>query len=172
MPYGLMRDDAIAFSGTVNGNISRPFATRSKTAPVVIVSAASVLLAQAEAVERGWWTSAPKTAQQYYEDGVSASFAQWGASGAASYLSGAANYSTGAGGGTNIGNSSAFPSIVGADANTTTSLQRIQLQRYLASFGDGIQAWAEWRRTGVPNLKPTAYGTNDPKEIPRRYIIL
>jgi Starch-binding associating with outer membrane len=170
MPYGLTRDNAIAFSGTVNGNISRPFANRSKTASVVIVSAASVLLAQAEAVERGWWAAAPKTAQQYYEDGVTASFDQWAVSGAATYLAGAASFSTGAGGGSNIGASTAFPSIVGADANTTTALQRIQLQRYLASFGDGIQAWAEWRRTGVPNLKPTAYGTNSPKEIPRRFI--
>jgi Starch-binding associating with outer membrane len=169
MPYGLSRADAVAFSSTVSGNISRPFANRSKNADVVIVSAASVLLAQAEAVERGWFAAAPKTAQQYYEEGVNESFTQWGVSGAATYLAGAANYSTGAGGG-NIGASAAFPSIVGSDANTTTALQRIQLQRYLASFGDGIQAWAEWKRTGVPNLKPTVYGTNNPKQIPRRFI--
>jgi len=170
MPYGLTREKAIAFSASVNGNLSRPFAGVSKTASVVIVSAASVLLAQAEAVERGWWSTAPKTAKQYYEDGVAASFDQWGVSGATAYLAGTANFNSGVGGGSNIGASSAFPAIIGADALTTTSLQRIQLQRYLSSFGDGIQAWAEWRRTGVPNLKPTDFGTNSPKEIPRRFI--
>lgn len=171
MPYGLTRDNAIKFSASVSGSISSPFAARSKTADVVIVSAASVLLAQAEAVQMGWWTTAPKSVQQYYEDGITESFSQWGVSGAATYIANSnVNFATGSGGGTNIGYLATFPSIVGADASTITPLKRIQLQRYLASFGDGIQAWAEWRRTGVPNLKPTAYGTNSPLEIPRRFI--
>lgn len=171
MPYGLKREDAVAFTTSVNGSVARPFSTVAKSSDIVIVSAAAVLLAQAEAVERGWWTTAPKTANQYYDAGVTASFTQWGATGATTYLANAsANYASGTGGGSNIGNSATYPSIIGADANTTTALQRIQLQRFIASYGDGIQAWAEWRRTGVPNLKPTAYGTNSPKEIPRRYV--
>lgn len=170
MPYGLTRDLAIAYAGSVNGSISRPFAVRATTTPVVILPAAYVLLAQAEAVERGWWTTAPSSAQALYEAGVTASFNQWNIAGAAAYLAGAANYNSGTGGGNNIGYLAAYPSVVGADALTSTPLKRIQLQRYLASFGDGIQAWCEWRRTGVPNLKPTAFGTNNPKEIPRRYV--
>lgn len=165
-PYGLKRDDAVAFEGSVSGNVSRLFANKAQTTPIVIVPAAYVLLAMAEAADRGWIGG---SAQTFYESGVTASFAQWGVSGAATYLAGpAANFASGTGGGANIGSNS-YGSIVGADALTNTARKRIQLQRYLASYGDGIQAWCEWRRTGVPNLKPTAFGTNTPKEIPRRY---
>lgn len=169
MPYGLTRDLAIAYAASVGGTLSRPFAVKNPTTPVVILPAAYVLLAQAEAIELGWWTTAPASSKTLYEAGVTASFDQWGVPGAATYLNGPANFNTGAGGGNNIGFLAAFPSIVGADAQTTTPIKRIQLQRYLASFGDGIQAWCEWRRTGVPNLKATAYATNNPAAIPRRY---
>jgi hypothetical protein len=168
MPYGLTRDRAIAFGASVNGNIARPFETKANTTPIPIVPAAYVLLAQAEAVQRGWWTST-STAQALYEAGVQASFTQWGAGSATSYLSGPANFVSSTGAGANIGFLAAHPSIVGADAITPTALTRIQLQRFIASYGDGIQAWSEWRRTGIPNLKPTAYATNTPKEIPRRF---
>jgi hypothetical protein len=166
-PYGLKRDDAVAFEGSVSGNVNRPINVKNTTTPIVIVPAAYVLLAMAEASDRGWIGG---SAQTFYESGVTASFTQWGLSAAAAttYLAGAANYVSGAGGGTNIG-ANAYGSIVGADAVTSTPRQRIQLQRYLASFGDGTQAWSEWRRTGIPRLKPTIYGTNTPKEIPRRY---
>jgi Starch-binding associating with outer membrane len=165
-PYGLKRDDAVAFEGSVSGNVSRLFNVKTQSTPIVIVPAAYVLLAMAEASDRGWIGG---SAQAFYENGVTASFAQWGVSGAAAYLAGpAANFVSGTGGGNNIGANS-YGSIVGSDAQTGTTRKRIQLQRYLASYGDGIQAWSEWRRTGVPNLKPTAFGTNTPKEIPRRY---
>ena len=137
----------------------------SATSPIVILPASYVLLAKAEAVELGWISG---NAKDLYESGVTASFEQWNLSTASDYLAGSAEFNNGAGGGSDIGFISEFPSIVGADANTTSSLERIRLQRYLASFGDGIQAWAEWRRTGIPRLKPTAFGVNTPKEIPRR----
>lgn len=166
-PYGLQRLDAVAFDQATAGTCARPLAVRNTNTSIVIQPAAYTLLAQAEAVQRGWLTIPGQTAQTLYEAGVAASFAQWGAGSATAYLAGAANFLTGAGGGSNIG-ANAYNSIVGADAVTTTPLQRIQLQRYIASYADGIQAWSEWRRTGVPNLKPTAYATNNPKEIPRR----
>jgi hypothetical protein len=164
-PYGLKRDDAVAFEGSVSGNVSRLFNVKTQSTPIAIVPAAYVLLAKAEAADRGWIAG---SAQAFYEAGVTASFDQWVVAGAAAYLTGAANFVNGTGGGVNIG-ANAYGSIVGSDAITATTRQRIQLQRYLASYGDGTQAWCEWRRTGVPNLKPTAFGTNTPKEIPRRY---
>lgn len=168
--YGLPRALAVAFDNANAGSTARLFALKGQTTPIVIVPAAYTLLAQAEAVQRGWLTIAGKTAQTLYEAGVTASFDQWGASGAATYigLGGPANFLTGSGGGNNIG-ANTYGSVVGANAFTTTPLQRIQLQRFIASFGDGIQAWSEWRRTGIPNLTPTTYGTNSPREIPRRY---
>jgi Starch-binding associating with outer membrane len=168
MPYGLTRDKAVAFTASVSGNVARPFLVKTNNTPIVIVPASYTLLAQAEAVQRGWWTPA-STAKELYDRGVQASFDQWGVGSATTYLSGLANFNIGSGGGTNIGFNAAYPSIVGADAQTPTPLTRIQLQRYIASYGDGIQAWSEWRRTGIPNLKPTSFATNTPKEIPRRF---
>ncbi|CAN5752802.1 SusD/RagB family nutrient-binding outer membrane lipoprotein [soil metagenome] len=169
-PYGLKRDDAVAFDGSVSGGYALPInlTYRAVTSPVVILPASYVLLAEAEAAERGWIAA---SAQTLYEAGVTASFTQWGqsAAAAATYLAGSsANFTTGSGGGTDIGLLAAFPSVVGADAVTNTNLERIQLQRYLASFGDGLQAWSEWRRTGIPHLTPTVFGVNTPREIPRR----
>ncbi len=162
-PYGLPRDQAVAFGSSY----AKPFnpSVISATSPIVILPASYVLLAKAEAVELNWISGNSK---DLYEDGVTASFEQWNLSTASDYLAGSAEFNNGAGGGSDIGFISEFPSIVGADANTTSTLERVRLQRYLASFGDGIQAWAEWRRTGIPRLKPTAFGVNTPKEIPRR----
>jgi hypothetical protein len=167
-PYGLPRNLAVTQDNATAGNSARLFASKTQTTPIVIVPAAYVLFAQAEAVQRGWVSVSGQTAKSLYEDGITASFAQWGISGAAAYISGAANFNSGAGGGASIGVNT-YGSIVGANALTPSPLERIQLQRYIASYGDGIQAWAEWRRTGVPNLTPTTFGTNSPKEIPRRF---
>lgn len=170
-PYGLKREQATTLP--TNYALVLSDANRAVNSPVVVVSAAVSLLAKAEAIERGWIASSTYgSAQAAYEAAITASFAQWNVAGAAAYIAGsAANYNTGTGGGSNIGANS-FNSVVGADAITTTKLQRIALQRYLALFPDGTQAWSEWRRTGVPNLKPTAYATNEAagKQIPRRYV--
>ncbi len=168
-PYGLPREQAVAFDASVNGQYAKPFAPAfvAANSPIVVVPAAYVLLAKAEAAQRGWISG---SAEDFYNAGVRASFEQWGVTGADAYLADAANFNSGGGGGAQIGFDPAFPSVPGGDANTSTPLQRIQLQRYLASFGDGIQAWSEWRRTGVPNLKPTTFATNNPKEIPRRLV--
>jgi hypothetical protein len=40
----------------------------------------------------------------------------------------------------------------------------------VAYFPDGIQGWSNWRRTNIPALLPARDATNDPKEIPRRYM--
>jgi len=167
-PYGLPREDAVAFGNSVSGAYSKPFAPSfvQATTPVVTIPASYTLLAKAEAAQRGWISGSAET---YYNAGVTASFEQWGVTGADTYLaSDEANFATGTGGGNQIGFLGDYPAVPNQDAYTTTPLQRIQLQRYIASFGDGVQAWCEWRRTGIPNLKPTVYATNNPKEIPRR----
>lgn len=174
-PYGLKRDQAL----TVNPSYAKVLADskRTESSPVVVVSAASSLLAVAEGLERGWITStinpAYASAKTAYEDAIKASFDQWGIAGGAAYaVSGPVAFNSGAGGGTGVGVNS-FGSIpASSNAVTTTSLQRIHLQRYIALFPDGIQAWNSWRRTGIPDIKPTAFATNSAAgfTIPRRYV--
>ncbi|MEP6674363.1 MAG: SusD/RagB family nutrient-binding outer membrane lipoprotein [Ferruginibacter sp.] len=140
---------------------------RAAAAPVFIIRASSVLLAKAEAAERGWITGGSATAQTYYESGVTASFTQWdhtAVEAASYYNSPTVKYGSGTGV-ASIGGST----VPGSNAVTTTNLQRIALQRYIAYFPDGAQGWAEWRRTGIPDVKPTINAVNTGKQIPRRY---
>ncbi len=45
--------------------------------------------------------------------------------------------------------------------------ERIQMQNWIGLFGQGIEAWTEQRRTGIPELTPAIDGAID--EIPSRY---
>jgi Susd and RagB outer membrane lipoprotein len=88
------------------------------------------------------------------------------------YLTSAAvNYSSGTGVASIGQNAAPWDAIPAAqNASTNTPLKRIQLQRYIAAFPNGNEGWAEWKRTGVPDLKPTRFATNSSKQIPRRFV--
>ncbi|RZL14983.1 MAG: SusD/RagB family nutrient-binding outer membrane lipoprotein [Pedobacter sp.] len=177
-PYGLTRADAI----TLPTSYAKVLADdkRKENSPVVVLSAAVSLLNLAEGIERGW-VAAPVAgfnAKQAYDAAILASFVQWGVAGAnnaaaVSYIgSTTANYETGTGGGTGVG-VNPFGSIpASSNALTATKIDRIALQKYIALFPDGTQAWSEWRRLQVPALKPTTFATNSAagKVIPTRYV--
>jgi hypothetical protein len=160
VPYGL--------SSAAPANGARIFVAsyRQENSPFYFVTASHVLLARAEAFERGW--VAGKTtadAKAAYDAGITASFAQWSVTMPADYLTGAADFNSGSGVAT-IGSSVTVP---GSSAATTTKLERIWLQQYIAYYPDGTQAWNNWRRTEFPRLKPTINATNSSKQIVRRY---
>ena len=46
------------------------------------------------------------------------------------------------------------------------ALKQIGYQRWLHLYTNGYEAWAEWRRTGYPELTPAPNNNNTP--IPRR----
>ncbi len=183
-PYGLRKTDADNFAAA-NSSYARVLVSslRQKNSAYVLVNAASSLLAVSEGAVRGWIPGA-STAKDAYDNGVRASFEQWGLSAADAniVLGNTGNFTSGAGGGTNIGASS-YNSVSGQNATTSGSLQRIFLQRYIALFPNGIQVWSEWRRScdlgqpnpatavaGIPALGPTSFATNNGKGIPRRYV--
>lgn len=174
-PYGLVRSpDALGFEATNSNTWARILKAsfRAENSPLVIVSAAVVALAKAEAAERGWLAPLTTTdAEAFYKTGIDLSYAQWGVGSATSYYgaASAANYQTGAGVAA-IGQNSYNSIPATANANTPNKLARIALQRYIAAYPDGTQGWSEWRRTGVPDIKPTAYAVSAAKTIPRRTI--
>lgn len=150
VPYGLKRASAEAFTGA-NPTWARILRgdLRQEDDDIVIVNAAEVLLARAEAADRGWTT---ENALTLFQDGVKASFEQWGLSApSASYFTQA-----------NV----AFTAPTGTAAN----LKQIATQRYLATYPDGLQGWSEWRRTGFPELTPAPDAVNASKQIPVRYV--
>ncbi len=160
-PYGLA--GAAPIGGTYARMGNGAFAAANGT--MVIINAASILLAHAEACERGWVAGGTSAAKTLYEAGVTTSFAQWGQTVPASYLAGGvADYDLGNGvaaiGGT---------TVPGTNATTGDKFKRIALQQWIAFYPDGIQGWSNWRRTGIPDLRPTINAQPVGTQIPRRY---
>jgi len=148
-PYGLTRDNAVAFANAnPNWSFILAAAYRQDASPLVVMSAANILLARAEAAQLGWTTENVAT---LYASGIQASMEQWGVYNALNF----ANYMANA-----------------AVALTPgTEIQKIATQEWLSWYPSGIEAWDVNRRTGYPTLTPapgltqiprrTPYGTND-----------
>jgi hypothetical protein len=114
--------------------------------PSFVLTYAEVSFILAEAAERGW---IPGSAAAFYVQGINASMAQWGVTDAAA-----------------IAAFLARPEI--AYTPGVEGLRRIALQRWIALYSDGVEAWAEWRRTCVPaTLIPGPNAVIN--TVPRRY---
>ncbi len=109
------------------------------TAPAFFVTAAQTQLLLAEARQREWITAG--TSQDYYEAGVIAHMEQLASYDAASAVpSGAIQ-----------------PYLVANPFNPATALEQINTQYWIASFLNGPEAWANFRRSGFPALTPNPY---------------
>lgn len=98
--------------------------------PFIVISAARVLLVQAEAAVRGWITA---DAAQLYKAGIQASFDEFGIQ-------------------ESVDNYMDQPGVrlTGSDID---KIKAIGMQRWLNGFmQDGIEAWSDWRRLDVPVL--------------------
>ncbi|MEP7258980.1 MAG: SusD/RagB family nutrient-binding outer membrane lipoprotein [Flavitalea sp.] len=134
---------------------------------LTVMYAAEAYFLRAEGALNGW--SMGGTAQELYEQGISASMHQWGItdqSAINNYLQGSTlpvsldDY-------LNSGPVTNIPVKFGS----TPEEQREQVltQKWLALYPDGIEAWAELRRTGYPRLYPVA-NTDNPDLAPGELI--
>lgn len=119
------------------------------------LTAAEMYFCRAEGVLAGW-NMGGRSVQDYYEAGVKASFEQWGAGDATSYLTSTATpspYSDATGG---YGMSLTAPSTITVawdnSATTAQQLERIITQKWIALYPNGQEAWSEIRRTGYPQI--------------------
>ncbi len=111
----------------------------SVVAPSYIVTAGQTNLLLAEARFRGWITAG--TAEQYYENGIRASLEQ-----IASYDSR-----------NPISEEEINAYISAHPLNTGSELEQINSQYWVSSFLNGEEGWANFRRSGYPNLEPNPY---------------
>lgn len=158
MPNGLLTVKAGAYGNTASrpGAIFYPGATAYGTfggngakQPSYLMTYAEVALIKAEAAERGLGGLSAGQAAGFYNAGITASLNQWGITdqtAIAKYL--------------------AQPSV--AYQGGTAGLKQIALQKYIALYTDGGQAWAEWRRTCIPAGMTPGPGAIV-KSIPRRF---
>lgn len=143
IPNGLLVGDASNLGFTKTSKPGTYFL--APHAPAVIISYAEVLFDRAEAAARGLTTEA---AADLYKQAVTASLKQY--------------------------------SIADADVAVYTALPAVQYdagnykksigeQKWLALFGQGLEAFAEWRRLDYPQLQPAVAGTLSGK-LPSRFI--
>ena len=136
------------------------------------MTSAEIWFLRAEAALRGWSNESVKDC---YERGVKASFAQWGAAGAETYLESEkkpADYIDAFKAENNVKAVNTLTPKWDDAASNEDKLGRIITQKWLAMYPEGGEAWAEQRRTGYPKLFPVlvnqSEGTVDTGIGPRR----
>lgn len=158
MSYFFDENIATGYKGGVYGGLGNSYTNLTHIDPNIVVATfpgtimdySAISFYLAEAVERNFISG---DAAEYYEEGIRASFEAWGLSSAEAdeYL--------------------AQPSVAYVTADGTYK-EKIGLQKYIASFNQGHEAWTEARRldapvllsaasTGVPNPKRMIFPTTE-----------
>jgi hypothetical protein len=141
MPNGLNASAAGTYFNTASrpGAIFYPGATAYGTyggngnkQPTYLMTYAEVAFTEAEAAERGLGGLTPAQAPGFYNAAITASMNQWGITdpvAVAAFL--------------------AQPGV--AYQGGVAGLKQIAVQKWVALYTDGANAWSEWRRTCQPN---------------------
>lgn len=143
VPNGLLTGDAAALGLTSTSKPGAYFI--APTAPAVIISYAEILFDRAEAAARGF---TGENAAALYSQAVEASLLQYGIST------------------TDIATYKARADVQYDASNYKKSIGN---QKWIALFGQGLEAFAEWRRLDYPILTPPVAGALNGK-IPVRFI--
>ncbi len=150
MPMG--SDDASAQTAAVNAGLGSRYAYSQadrnrilkRTSPMFIVTAGQMNLLLAEAAARGWVAGGNAAASTYFTAGIKADMDKM-----ATYDPGSA---------ISASDRDTYAAANPLDVSTfDASLQQISYQYWIASFLDGPEAWANFRRTGYPVLTPNPY---------------
>lgn len=142
--------------------------------PYLWINAAEVSFLMAE-FELRWGSG--DNAKAYYENGITLSFEERGASGADAYIANATSkpsaYTDPLGGYSYSTRMSDITIAWESGADFETNLERIITQKWIAIFPLGVEAWSEYRRTGYPHLLPAPQdlsgGTVDLNHHARRF---
>ena len=133
LPFGTPEEGIVATDYSLLGEDMY-----QQDAPVYLVTYAQTLFARAEAAAMGW---TGEDAESHYNAAVENSLLQWSGSteGATDFL--------------------AQPEVAYDPAN---AIERISTQRYVHLFLHGFEAWAEYRRTGYPDMMVSPLGRDVP----------
>ena len=115
-------------------------------APAFFVTAAQTQLLLAEAKQRGWITTAT-TAQEFYHNGIRAHMRQLAIYGASSAVAEA--------------DIDAYIAAHPLAADNATAFEQINNEYWIASFLNGPEAFANFRRSGYPDLPPNPFPGKD-----------
>lgn len=132
----------------------------SPTDPIRWMNASEVAFLKAEAAAVFGFNMGAGTAEDFYNEGIRLSFAQEGVGGADAYLSDDTSLPDAY---TDPAGLNSYPQRISQltvkwdEAATTAEKQeRIIIQKWIANFHIGHEAWADFRRTGYPHLFPAS----------------
>lgn len=146
LPNGLSENNASTFNGGAS-NVSRLnqslFFDSPNAVDAALMQYAELQFILAEAAQRGWISG---DGQTYYENGIKASFDYWNTD-------------------------QDMPAYLAQPGVTYDGqLETILKQKWLASFMVGLEAWYDFRRTGLPSIiKPGQDNVNNDM-IPVRFL--
>lgn len=141
-PWGYSNDNATELNTEQVSFVGNYF--QSETTPSVIMSYAEVEFLKAEAVARTWIGG---DAETFYKNGIRASMEQYGIA--------------------TIDINNYIDNEEIAKYDSANYLKSIGQQKWLAMYLQGLNTWAEWRRTGFPVLE-NAPEASEGRAIPRR----
>ena len=165
---GVPTPEKLTFTGYINGNAvpvpSRPLGYRSNyntyitgvagDAPARLLTNAQRLFIMAESALTlpGVTLPGTSTAQSLYQDAIKASMTKAGLTSQAVDAYFLAN-----------------PSAAILSTVVETAREQIITQKWIASVGNGIEAYNDYRRTGYPNLAPALNASGDDATLPKRF---
>ncbi|MEO5977770.1 MAG: SusD/RagB family nutrient-binding outer membrane lipoprotein [Chryseolinea sp.] len=127
--------------------------------PVNVMAAAEAYFLRAEGVLLGW-NMGGGSAKDYYEAGIKTSMAQWGITGDAAIAAYTASAAVPIAPG-DAQNSPPLSTVAVAFSGTKDAqLEQIAIQKWLALYPDGNEAWADVRRHGYMKLYPVVKSDN------------
>ncbi len=145
--------------------------TISQETGAILMTAAEVWFLRAEAALRGW---SGESVQECYERGIRTSFAQWSAEKVDEYLVSdkqPKDFIDALNPDFNVASVNTVTPKWDNGATSEQKLEKIIVQKWIACFPEGCEAWAEQRRTGYPKLFPVLVNDSrviDTQKGPRR----
>ena len=144
-------------TNTTINNVVVGLTTYTST-PQNVMETAECYFLRAEGALLGW--NMGGTAQSLYEQGITNSMIQWGVSdntAIAAYIASPAVPAVPSA----YGTTTAVSSVpIAWSANPTVELQQVMTQKWLALYPDGMEAWADYRRSHVLPLYPVLNSDN------------
>jgi hypothetical protein len=132
-------------------------ATSIATAQNVMVTAESYFN-RAEGALLGWDMGG--TPKELYEAGITNSFAQWGITDATTVQNYINSMNTPVPPGDALSSPAVSTVPIKFSADPAVQLEQIMTQKWLALYPDGMEAWADWRRSHVMKLYPVVTSDN------------
>ena len=130
VPNGLNDADALAYNGGSNhiSRIGQRFYEEASTEKGIIMTYAELQFILAEAAAKDWIAA---DAEVHYLNGINASFAYYGIEADPAYFEQGS-----------------------VELDPAQALEKIALQKWIALFFNGYEAWFDYRRTKMPELTP------------------